>query len=131
MRKIRQKYLFRAKYEMSDVWVYGGGVWQFPEGCKMISADHHGEIIIKDVKPETVGQYIGMKDSRGKKIFEKDIIRNIKTGEELLVELVAPARGCDPFVEMDMAGWQASDGSDCLIVGNSIDKPKTKRRARP
>lgn len=129
MRKIRQKYLFRAKYEMSDVWVYGGGVWQFPEGCKMISADHHGEIIIKDVKPETVGQYLKIKDCKGKRLFEGDIISIEGFEEEFLVE-DSPGY-ISVFDLKNKVRSMFNPNERFEIVGNSIDKPKPKRRARP
>lgn len=71
----RQKYLFRAKYIDSNEWVYGGGVWQFERACAMICEDHHGEIVIKPVQPETVGMFSGLKDNCRHKIFEGDIVQ--------------------------------------------------------
>jgi hypothetical protein len=71
---MKPKYFFRAKYIDSNQWVYGGGVWNFPRACLMIGEDHHGEIVIKPVKKETVGQSTGIKDICGALIFEGDVL---------------------------------------------------------
>lgn len=85
-----------------------------------------------EVIPETVGQYTGLTDKNGKRIFEGDICRNTKTGEVVSVKWHGTFAGfvwsrrndngnlCD-FGEL----FRAHDKYE--VIGNIHDNPEVMR----
>ena len=120
--------LFRGKDPESGEWYYGYYV-------KRNDGDR-GSLILEDyflesyeiVKPETVGQYTGLSDKNGVKIFEGDIL------EGDLEDRLDPGAKWRSIVVWGTFGWMCKgrqtlpmDEFDILegeVIGNIYDNPE-------
>lgn len=72
--------LFRGKRVDTSEWVYGGLIYGTKDSFifeRFMCRDDENTVELAEnyrVIPETVGQYIGLKDKESNKIFDKDII---------------------------------------------------------
>jgi uncharacterized phage protein (TIGR01671 family) len=124
-----REYLFRGKRIDNGQWIYG----------YYIKATHHWhnhgvheDWIATDtvqnggwcnvrgkyaVSPETIGQYTGLTDENGKKIFEGDIVRISERGESVNGKII--------FKNAYNGGWLVADKTEqsscCLALRNSVE----------
>lgn len=122
--------LFRGKKLDDGKWVQGY-CYELEKDKMMISSCIRREAY--EVTPETVGQFTGLTDKNGKKIFEGDIVRRFNSKEqEVMRYAVKWNTDCCMFVlicEDTYLGEYDSDftvfyGEEFEIVGNVHDNPE-------
>ena len=122
--------LFRGKRADDGEWTCGNlTVWS--DGSTSIDIAEASPLYA--VIPETVGQYIGLTDKNGKKIFEGDIVKREftlwhgetkKTRETQIGVVVYSNRECCFQVEKKYYLRKPWDGDTIEVIGNIHDNPE-------
>ena len=109
--------LFRGKRIDNDEWVIGSLAAEYykKHGVMMIAPS---EDVIFKVDPDTIGQYTGLTDKNGEKIFEGDIIFDPEMKENHIVEF---DEGGFCAGDMFLQAYISFDEFDSEVIGNIHD----------
>lgn len=119
--------LFRGKRIDNGAWIEGD-LLQNIDAIKIRELEKEKREIVKsyEVYPETVGEYTGLTDKHGRKIFEGDIIKYTKDG--CIYEVVfAIEDGIAKFCAMDTIDGKSLyyiNTAKDKIIGNIYDNPE-------
>lgn len=118
--------LFRGKQFTEDEWIYGYVTNVDGGFSTMIDLENTEDV----VHSETIGQYTGLTDKNGNKIFEGDIILSCEYNDIYLVKYFDnenyPAFDCVPYVpfcECNGLSFLVNE-EGCEVIGNIHDNPE-------
>ena len=124
MREIK----FRGKSIETGEWIYGYYVYTH-DRHRIIYEDYEGFYCEEEVDPETVGEYISLKDKAGREIYEGDIVRG-KYGKNGSIKNFEIRWLRGRFTAVDIG---TITGNECYyplgllegeIIGNIYDNPE-------
>ena len=111
--------LFRGKRTNNGEWVEGDLI-RLPNGISIL-ANGYAHVI-----PETVGQYTGLTDKNGKKIFEGDIVKHDFGADQIGVQYAVIKYNSyyASFLVEPLYDWMFCEKNDCEVIGNIHDNPE-------
>ena len=119
---MNREILFRGKIKKNGEWSYGNLVTDI-QGVRIITPDLTPIGIYGQVIPDTVGQYTGLNDASGKKIFEGDIV-NVNSEEIGQIEWFTEAARFMIVIDNIITDFDNYYGNELVVIGNVHDNPE-------
>lgn len=126
--------LFRGKRVGNGEWIEGFYAQSGEKKYILIDNDIAvGYLAMKEVNPDTIGQYTGLTDKNGTKIFEGDIVKReytlwhgetIKTRETQIGVVSYSNKDCGFCLDKVCNLRKPWDGDTLEIIGNIHDSPE-------
>lgn len=124
--------LFRGKRKDNGEWICGDLLQDVESGiCAIVSYVNLGgnihdlsESCIFAVIPETVGQYTGLTDKNGVKIFEGDIVQAFDYIYVIMWDSVRAMFYLRDPISRVSADFYNYFASDLIVIGNIYDNPE-------
>lgn len=136
--------LFRGKSTETNQWIYGGfHIWEKRQVCALgndrLKDDEISCVITVnsfadwnmprtmqavEVIADTVGQYTGLTDRNGNKIFEGDIVNILTENEEIGVIVYEDGGFIAHADKFSIDIIYKINGTDVEVIGNKYDNPK-------
>ena len=124
-RKNGQKVYIGTGEKVPGHWVYGGILQGTGDYSIIYGGDAEKDLGKHVVYSETVGQYTGLKDKNGKKVFEGDIVRKTNKGRNPEI-FIANIRTC--FYKNEEVYYgpfeHLTESYEYEIIGNIYDNPE-------
>ncbi len=117
--------LFRGKRIDDKEWVIGSLSTEYIKECGCVMISPTSDTCYK-VSPETVGQYTGLIDKNGKKIFESDIVSGYGFDEEDGYGVIKWNDGAFEIEGTSVIGTFHENywGYELEVIGNVFDNPE-------
>lgn len=136
--------LFRGKSTKTNQWIYGGfHIWEKRQVCVFgndrLKDDEISCVITVnsfadwnmprtmhavEVIADTVGQYTGLTDRNGNKIFEGDIVNILTENEEIGIIVYEDGGFIVRADKFSIDFINNINGTDVEVIGNIYDNPK-------
>lgn len=123
MREIK----FRGKRIDNGEWVYGSLLLienlAYVYNGDSCPSEVNFEYEFIAVDPATVGQYTGLKDKKGKEIFEGDILQEVATGQVVAIEYTDFQWGFI-YTRNNVGYVWPNHPENFVVIGNIHDNPE-------
>lgn len=120
--------LFRGKCKTDNEWLYGFPYVTRKNAVKINwYCSEFGSMRTDEVDPETVGQYTGLTDKNGVRIFEGDIVERVSDGERAVISWLKYFACFGLSFDGWCCGFDNYDynlPSDFEVIGNIHDNPE-------